>query len=130
MTMREMQADVDAWIGQFQEGYFSPEVMMLRLSEEMGELAREVNHVYGPKKKKAGEPRGSLAEEMADVLFVLVSFANSLEIDLEREFQSVMAKFRSRDHDRWTPKQERLSDSADAQHQNRSAKEIHERNHE
>ncbi len=105
MEIREMQERVDDWIGQFEEGYFSPEVMMLRLSEEVGELAREVNHVYGPKKKKASEPHGSLAMEMADILFVLVSFANSLDIDLETEFQAVMAKFRDRDSDRWTPKQ-------------------------
>ncbi len=127
MTISEMQAEVDAWIGQFEEGYFSPEVMMLRLSEELGELAREVNHLYGPKKKKASEPPGSLAMEMADVLFVLVSFANSLGINLETEFEAVMKKFRDRDRDRWTRK---LPDASDAQDQNRSAQEIDERNHE
>lgn len=104
MTLGEMQGAVDRWISQFEEGYFSPEVMMLRLTEELGELAREVNHVFGPKKKKAGEPASSLALEIGDVLFVLVSFANSQGIDLDDTFQAVMAKFESRDQDRWTKK--------------------------
>jgi len=46
-TMKDMQKEVDAYIGQFKEGYFSPLAMMARLTEEMGELAREVNHYYG-----------------------------------------------------------------------------------
>lgn len=76
-----MQKQVDRWISEFEEGYFSPEVMMLRLTEEVGELAREVNDSYGPKKKKASEPQSSLALEIGDVLFVLVSFANSLGVN-------------------------------------------------
>lgn len=53
--VQKMQTRVDRFIRQFEEGYFSPEVMMLRFTEELGELAREVNHMYGPKKKKASE---------------------------------------------------------------------------
>jgi len=102
MTVGEMQDMVDEWISQFDEGYFSPEVMILRLAEELGELSREVNHVYGPKKKKASEPEGSLALELGDLLFVLVSFANSLEIDLDMVLHQVMEKYRLRDGNRWT----------------------------
>ncbi len=51
-TIKEMQAEVDTYIGQFKEGYFSPLAMMARLTEEMGELAREVNHYHGEKPKK------------------------------------------------------------------------------
>lgn len=54
-TMKDMQKEVDAYIGQFKEGYFSPLAMMARLTEEMGELAREVNHYYGEKPKKTTE---------------------------------------------------------------------------
>lgn len=104
MTIEEMQAAVDSWIGQFNEGYFSPEVMILRLSEELGELAREVNHQFGPKKKKPGEAQSSVADELGDVLFVLVSFANSLHLDLDGVFRGVMHKFETRDSDRWTRK--------------------------
>ena len=56
-TMKDMQKEVDAYIGQFKEGYFSPLAMMARLTEEMGELAREVNHYYGEKPKKTTEIR-------------------------------------------------------------------------
>ncbi|MCL6561571.1 MAG: nucleotide pyrophosphohydrolase [Firmicutes bacterium] len=106
MEIREMQAQVDEWIGQFEEGYFSPPIMILRLAEELGELSREVNHRYGPKTKKPTEPEGSLAMELGDLLFVLVSFANALGIDLETAFSAVMAKYRSRDGQRWTPKRQ------------------------
>lgn len=56
-TMKDMQKEVDAYIGQFKEGYFSPLAMMARLTEEMGELAREVNHYYGEKPKKTTEKK-------------------------------------------------------------------------
>lgn len=52
-TMKDIQAEVDRYIGQFKEGYFSPLAMMARLTEELGELAREVNHRYGEKTKKS-----------------------------------------------------------------------------
>ncbi|MDA8204823.1 MAG: nucleotide pyrophosphohydrolase [Thermaerobacter sp.] len=104
MTIQEMQGQVDGWISQFEEGYFPPNVMILRLAEELGELAREVNHEYGPKRKKATEPDGSLAMEIGDMLFVLVSLANSLGLDLEAIFGQVMVKYETRDANRWTRK--------------------------
>lgn len=104
MEMKEIQREVDRWISQFQEGYWQPLSMLARLAEEVGELAREVNHRFGEKPKKAGEPEGDLALEMGDILFILCAFANSLDIDLADAFQQVMAKYRSRDQNRWTPK--------------------------
>ncbi|MHB1957215.1 MAG: nucleotide pyrophosphohydrolase [Sulfobacillus sp.] len=106
MDLKEVQQRVDQWIGQFEEGYFSPQGMIMRLVEELGELAREVNHQFGEKRKKASEPEGSLAMEMGDLLFVLACMANSLNIDLEDAFLAVMAKFQTRDKDRWTPKRQ------------------------
>ncbi|WP_252313364.1 nucleotide pyrophosphohydrolase [Sinobaca sp. H24] len=104
-TMQDMQQEVDRYIGQFEEGYFSPLAMMARLSEETGELAREVNHSYGEKPKKKDEQENSMEQEMGDILFVLICFANSLHIDLDEAFDLVMEKFRSRDADRWTKKE-------------------------
>lgn len=104
MELREVQRRVDAWISQFEEGYFSPASMILRLTEELGELAREVNHQFGEKPKKPTETEGSLAMELGDLLFVLVSMANSLDIDLEKTFLAVMEKFETRDANRWTRK--------------------------
>jgi NTP pyrophosphatase (non-canonical NTP hydrolase) len=104
MELREVQQRVDEWISQFEEGYFSPAGMILRLTEELGELAREVNHEFGEKRKKPTEAEGSLAMELGDLLFVLVSMANSLDIDLEKTFLTVMEKFEARDANRWTRK--------------------------
>jgi NTP pyrophosphatase (non-canonical NTP hydrolase) len=101
-TIEEIQIEVDQYISQFKEGYFSPLAMMARLTEELGELAREVNHYHGEKPKKASEDENTIDQELGDLLFVLVCFANSLNIDLEQSFNSVMEKFATRDKDRWT----------------------------
>jgi NTP pyrophosphatase (non-canonical NTP hydrolase) len=104
MSLQESQARVDAWIGQFEEGYFHPLTNMARLAEEVGELAREVNHRFGQKTKKKDEAAGDLGMEMADILFVLICMANREGIDLQEAFDRMMAKVESRDKDRWTRK--------------------------
>ncbi|QED48416.1 nucleotide pyrophosphohydrolase [Cytobacillus dafuensis] len=101
-TMIELQAEVDAYISQFKEGYFSPLAMIARLTEELGELAREVNHQFGEKPKKETETEKAIEEEMGDMLFVLICLANSLNINLEEAHDIVMKKFNTRDKDRWT----------------------------
>lgn len=101
-TIRDLQTEVDEYISQFKEGYFSPLAMMARMTEELGELAREVNHQYGEKPKKSSEKDKAIEEEMGDMLFVLICFANSLNIDLEKAHDLVMNKFNTRDKDRWT----------------------------
>lgn len=105
-TLHEMQREVDEYIGQFKEGYFSPLAMMARLTEEMGELAREINHYYGEKPKKSTEKERTVEEELGDVLFVMICMANSLNIDLETAHNVVMDKFQTRDKNRWTRKEE------------------------
>lgn len=105
-TMQQLQQDVDDYISQFKEGYFTPLEMVARLTEELGELAREVNHVYGPKKKKSSEAEASISEEMGDLLFVLITMANSLDIDLAEAHDKVLEKFNTRDKNRWTRKDE------------------------
>lgn len=104
MSLPDYQRRVDAWIAQFEEGYFHPLTNMARLSEEVGELAREVNHRFGQKTKKRDEAEGELAMEMADILFVLVCMANREGIDLNDAFDRMMQKVEVRDADRWTKK--------------------------
>ncbi|HSE45389.1 MAG TPA: nucleotide pyrophosphohydrolase [Gemmatimonadales bacterium] len=104
MTLRDSQTRVDAWISQFEEGYFPPLTNMARLSEEVGELAREINHRFGQKTKKKDEPEGDLAMEMADILFVIICMANREGIDLQEAFDRMMAKVEHRDTTRWTKK--------------------------
>lgn len=105
MDIKEMQREVDSWIGQFEEGYWTPLSMLARLMEEAGEFAREINHQFGEKTKKPEEPMGDLALELADILFIVICYANSLNIDLEDAFKRVMAKYRYRDSNRWTRKE-------------------------
>jgi len=105
LRILDAQREVDAWISRFDEGYWRPLSMLARLVEEVGELSREVNHLYGEKPKKPEEAEGSMALEMGDILFVLCAFANSLGIDLEQAFKDVMHKYRTRDSGRWTPKE-------------------------
>jgi NTP pyrophosphatase (non-canonical NTP hydrolase) len=104
VSFTEAQARVDAWISQFEEGYFDPLTNIARLSEEVGELAREVNHRFGQKTKKKDEAEGDLAMEMADIMFVLICMANREGIDLQAAFDRMMAKVEGRDANRWTPK--------------------------
>jgi NTP pyrophosphatase (non-canonical NTP hydrolase) len=104
ITIRGAQRAVDAWISQFEEGYWPPLSNLARLVEEVGELARELNHLYGHKPKKATEPEQDLALELADILFVILTLANEQGIDLEEAFGRVLEKYRVRDAARWTPK--------------------------
>ncbi len=101
MDLREAQRQVDEWISQFEEGYWPPLVNLARLTEEVGELARELNHRYGEKVKREEEPSGDLALEMADVLFVLLALANEQGVDLDDAFRRTLRKYRDRDSDRW-----------------------------
>jgi NTP pyrophosphatase (non-canonical NTP hydrolase) len=104
MSLTAAQRRVDAWIAQFEEGYFHPLTNIARLAEEVGELSREVNHRYGQKTKKKEEAEGDIAMEMADILFVLICMANREGIDLDEAFERMMEKVERRDAERWTRK--------------------------
>lgn len=101
MKISEAQLAVDAWIGQFKEGYWPPLSNLARLIEEVGELARELNHRYGHKPKKKDEPEQDLALELADILFVIIAIANEQNIDLEEAFRRVLEKYEVRDYNRF-----------------------------
>jgi NTP pyrophosphatase (non-canonical NTP hydrolase) len=104
MSLSDAQRRVDDWVSQFEEGYFHPLTNLARLAEEVGELAREVNHRFGQKTKKPEEAPGDLAMEMADILFVLICMANREGIDLQHAFDRMMEKVETRDNSRWTKK--------------------------
>jgi NTP pyrophosphatase (non-canonical NTP hydrolase) len=106
VSLRDAQQTVDRWIGQYKEGYFPPLTNLARLTEEVGEVARELNHRFGAKTKKPDEAEGSVAMELADVLFVVICLANSQGIDLDEAFAAMMRKVTARDAARWT-RQER-----------------------
>lgn len=110
MEMKEMQKMVDDYIGQFKVGYFSPLASMARMTEEVGELAREINHYHGEKQKKDSEEEKEIAEELADVLFIAITLANSLDVDLTEAFQKTMDKFQTRDKYRFERMDEQTSE--------------------
>lgn len=99
--MKDIQKQVDDWAKQYKAPYWEPLAIMARLTEETGELAREINHRYGPKKKKSTEDNKEVSEEAADIIFTLACMANSLNIDLEKAFTKVMDKCYGRDKDRF-----------------------------
>lgn len=100
----EIQKRVDDYINQFEEGYFSPLSLTARLTEEVGELAREINHFHGEKPKKSNEKEKTIEEEIGDIIFVLACFGNSLNFDLLEAFHASMDKIETRDKNRWTLK--------------------------
>ena len=105
MSLADSQARVDGWISRFEEGYFHPLTNLARLTEEVGELAREINHRFGQKTKKAEELEGDMAMELADILFVVICIANREGIDLQQAFDLMMDKVDRRDTSRWTLKE-------------------------
>lgn len=111
-STKDIEESVDAYISQFEEGYFSPLSLIARLSEEVGELAREINHTYGEKPKKPTEEIKSIEEEIGDILFVLACFTNSLDLDLGRSFDTSIKKITTRDQNRWTKKQTQQEDKS------------------
>lgn len=100
-TVREFQTEIDAWIQSVGGGYWSPHANLARIAEEVGELARLVNHMYGPKPKKPTEAQQELAEELADIVFAIICVANSEGIDLAQALDGVLAKVWDRDRDRY-----------------------------
>lgn len=102
MSLKEVQDDVDKWTGQFTPQYWPPLEILARLTEETGELAREVNHLYGTKKKKGNEEENSLGQELTDIIFTVGCMANSQGIDLSKEWEKMMnEKHYGRDKDRY-----------------------------
>ena len=101
-TLRDVQQEIDTLIKEeWQSDYWAPLSSLARLTEEVGELAREINHRYGEKPKKASEGEGEIATEMGDILFTLALLANSINVDLDSAFEEVMAKYQRRDAQRW-----------------------------
>ena len=101
-TLHDIQQEIDTLIkDEWQSNYWHPLSSLARLTEEVGELAREINHAYGEKPKKANEEQGDIAAELGDIVYIVASLANSLDIDLDTAFEGVMANYRQRDAQRW-----------------------------
>ena len=99
MEIKELQERVDAWIKEYGVRYFSELTNMAVLTEEVGELARVMARRYGDQSFKKGE-KENLADEMADVLRVLVCLANQTGVDLTAAVEANFAKKTTRDKER------------------------------
>ena len=99
MTIREAQETVDQWIRTYGVRYFNELTNMACLTEEVGELARVMARKYGEQSFKEGENTDP-ADEMADVLWVLLCLANQTGVDLTAAFERNLAKKTQRDKTR------------------------------
>jgi NTP pyrophosphatase (non-canonical NTP hydrolase) len=97
MTLKEAQAEVDRWIKTHGVRYFNELTNMAMLTEEVGEVARIMARRYGEQSEKKSDKKVKLADEMADVLFVLICLANQTNIDLTKAFQENLIKKKKRD---------------------------------
>lgn len=100
LTLEELQATVNDWILNIGGGYFSPLTNMAILSEETGEVARLMARLYGDQTFKESD-HGSLADELADVLWVVTAIANQTGVDLTKAVQNNLEKKNKRDIDRF-----------------------------
>ncbi len=100
MTIQEAQETVDQWINTIGVRYFSELTNTAMLMEEVGEVARIMARQYGEQSFKPSDKEVNLADEMADVLFVLICLANQTGIDLEEALRKNLEKKTKRDRDR------------------------------
>jgi NTP pyrophosphatase (non-canonical NTP hydrolase) len=100
MKIEEAQQQVDQWIRTIGVRYFSELTNMAILTEEVGELARVLARTYGDQSFKQGESPDRLADEMADVLWVLICLANQTGVNLTEAFEKNLRKKTDRDADR------------------------------
>jgi NTP pyrophosphatase (non-canonical NTP hydrolase) len=100
MTIKEAQQEVDKWIKTYGVRYFNELTNMAILTEEVGEVARIIARKYGEQSFKKTDLENNLADEMADVLWVLICLANQTGINLEEAFQKNIDKKTKRDAQR------------------------------
>ena len=97
MTINEAQQKVDKWIKTTGVRYFNELTNMAILTEEVGEVARIIARKYGEQSSKKTEEEANLADEFADVLFVLICLANQTGVDLTEAFEKNLMKKETRD---------------------------------
>lgn len=99
--MTSYQKAIDKWFKKAGWKYWPPLSMLAALTEEVGELARLFNHLYGGKPKKATEKRQELEEELGDLIYTICCIANSQGVDLDRAFKKSLKKSTKRDKNRF-----------------------------
>lgn len=102
-SIQEYQQKINEWIASH-GGYWSPLAMLASITEELGELAREINHLEGYKPKKSSESSAKIGEELGDLVFSVICVANHYDINLDQELERVIKKYTLRDAERFKKK--------------------------
>jgi len=100
ISLREFQEKINDWISSH-GGYWPPLAMLSAVIEELGELAKEINHIQGFKPKKKENEIGNIGEELADIVYALICIANYYKVDLSTEISNVIQKYSKRDSKRF-----------------------------
>lgn len=104
MSLQAYQTQIDDMLQQYEKPYWAPLSILARLTEEVGEVARIVNHQFGDKPPKPGETTQSLADELADVIYGVICLANSQDIKLDPAMLRAIDKLEGRDAGRFAKK--------------------------
>ena len=104
MSLKIYQKRIDDMLQQYEKPYWSPLSILTRMAEEVGEVARIVNHKFGDKPKKATEEHEDLGDELADVIYAVICMANSQGIELDEHLERAISKLETRDKDRFAKK--------------------------
>jgi NTP pyrophosphatase (non-canonical NTP hydrolase) len=99
--VEKYQKELDKWFKENSWKYWSPHEITVRLLEECGEFAKVVNHVWGPKKMRVDEKKLELEEEIGDIIYTLICFANSNGISLDKTIEDSFKKVIKRDKSRY-----------------------------
>lgn len=99
--MEKYQKELDNWFKKNNWRYWSPLSILARLYEECGEFARLVNHLYGDKPKRSDEKQQELEEEIGDIIYTLICFANSNNVNLDKAIKKSFKKVMKRDKNRF-----------------------------
>lgn len=104
MSLIDYQQKLDKTVQPYAKPYWDPLSNLARLTEEVGEVARILNHQYGDKPKKPDENDQLLGDELADVIYTVLAIANSQNIELDKYLEKAIAKLETRDKDRFQKK--------------------------
>lgn len=102
--MQEYQDELDRTVQAYKKPYWDPLSNLARLIEEVGEVARILNHQFGDKPKKPDEVHEKLEDELADVIYTVMAISNSQGISLDKPVKRAIAKLETRDKDRFEKK--------------------------
>ena len=103
-TLEEYQKQIDVMLQDYEKPYWAPLSQLARLCEEVGEVSRILNHLFGDKPKKLGEEHEELEDELADVMYTVICMANSQGIKLGGPLEKAIAKLETRDSGRFRKK--------------------------